>query len=117
MVNPSHIKNLKRRGTMKRTGKTWLKKVLCGFQLAMLALVLTVALLIANITAAAYAQGLSNNPGWYHGMTSIAEQEVRTNEKKAVMDNRVKTAANITATTDFDIRCISDHEEKDLVEK
>lgn len=102
---------------MKRTGKTTLKKALCTCQFALLVLGSAVALLTASLAAEAYARGPSNNMGWYHGMTSVAEQKVRTKDQKELMENTVKTAANTVTTTDFERECVYGHEKHKVDEK
>lgn len=98
---------------MKAIWEKCLKKGPRNIQLGILALGLMGAFLISSGTTEVSAQGNANNFGWYHGMVTLAEQEIRTNVEKVVMENKVKTVSNITATTNYDTECVHNHERKE----
>jgi hypothetical protein len=102
---------------MKTTQKRWLRKIQHTMKPGMLALTLSIVFGIASMAPAVYAVNQSHISGWHNGMAYLAEKEIGKNEQKVVMDNKVKTAANIRAATDYDKGCINSHEEKDPEEK
>jgi hypothetical protein len=98
---------------MKTTKKIWLKKVLSTIGLVVPALGILMVLSMHQITLTAHAQGYSNHFGWYGGMTSLAEKEIRTKQLK-VIDN-VKAIDNIKANIDTNTTVVDDDGKKHLI--
>ncbi len=76
-------------------------------------LILTISFILSTVS---YAQGPSNNPGWYHGMASVAENEIRSKEQKANAKKDEKIADSITVA-DVEKGYLNSSEKTDSIEK
>lgn len=81
-------------------------------------IILTTVLIIAVlfiVSTVSYAQG-SSHFGWYNGMVSVAENEIRTNEQNAAAKKNENIAAGIKVANAEKVY-LGISEETDLLEK
>jgi hypothetical protein len=100
---------------MRAIKKIWRKQSRYIMRLVMLILGLLGTLYMSPLTLTAYGQGHLNHSGWYRGMASIAENEIRAKEQTST-DNQIHVATT-EAVSDDEKRVLISSEEKTEQEK
>jgi hypothetical protein len=107
------IKEVKK---MKAIKEIWEKQTPYIIRLGMLVLGLLGTLYMSPLTLTAHAQGHLNHSGWYHGMASLAENEIRAKEQTNT-DNQIHVAITDTASDDEKSLLVSSEETTDKEKK
>jgi hypothetical protein len=98
------VLNLKDRGKLAMKNKREIRKeqIWKALRLGVLTLTMATLLCLPLITPAAGAQKHANHVGWYSGMSYLAEQEIRAEQKKAIAEKE-KGETHITTNTNVDV--------------
>lgn len=87
---------------MKRTEKIGLKKISGAICCGMFVLVMIASLCMPETGQAVSVNGSSHHNGWYHGMSYLAEQEIRAKAQRITENEQVAAATNIAVAVDRD---------------
>ena len=94
---------------MKIINKTGLKELLFTTKLATIGAGVIVLLCMPYVTTEADAQGITTHVNYYHGMSALAEKELRAKEQKIVTANKTHEES-ISASMSFNTEKKNDHE-------